>query len=105
MGKAVATRFAEEGASVAICDVSGNRVNEAAEEIRPKLRPGAKLTHLRMNALFEKDVLAFCDQVEKELGPVDILANIVGGIAPGGDFEMPVTELPADRFTKTFELN
>lgn len=105
MGRAVAKRFAEEGASVAICDVSGARVNEAADEIRPKLLQGAKLVSKRMNALFEKDILEFCAEVEQDLGPVDILANIVGGIAPGGSFESPVVEIPTERWGATFELN
>ena len=79
MGKAIAQRFVEAGASVAICDMSARRVDAAAKELRPKLAPGAKLYSERLNVKNDDEVYAYCDSVEASLGPVDILVNVVGG--------------------------
>ena len=43
MGEAVATRLAEEGASLLLTDISGTRLGEAAERIRGRQRQGARL--------------------------------------------------------------
>jgi NAD(P)-dependent dehydrogenase (short-subunit alcohol dehydrogenase family) len=68
IGKALAWRFAEEGAKVAIADL--RRAQEAANEI------GA--LGIEADVGEEDDVVALIDRVEREAGPVDLFAANAG---------------------------
>ncbi|HEX8084214.1 MAG TPA: SDR family oxidoreductase [Solirubrobacteraceae bacterium] len=68
IGKALAWRFAEEGAKVAIADLRG--AQDAASEI------GA--LGIEADVGEEDDVVALIERVERELGPVDLFAANAG---------------------------
>ena len=68
IGKALAWRFGEEGAKVAIADLRGSE--DAAAEI------GA--LGVECDVADERQVVALIDRVEAELGPVDLFAANAG---------------------------
>ena len=104
MGRAVALRFAQEGASLAIGDISGNRLAEAEADIRKELKGGARLAALRGNATVKEEAQALANLALDSFGRVDLLVNIVGGIRAKTMFE-PMLEMDAARWSETLALN
>jgi len=84
IGYASAKRLGEEGASLAIADIS-DEVYDRAKELEAL---GNKVLSLRLDLRKLKDVAAMVDQVLGKYGRIDILANIAGigprGSAPTG---------------------
>ena len=75
IGRAIATRLADEGASVAIADIQ----TEAAERTAAELRAlGAKAIAVKLDVTKFDDAEAAAARVERELGPIDILVNNAG---------------------------
>lgn len=73
IGAAIATRFAEEGALVAIADL-----NTDGELERSLTARGLKAVTVEMNVASEQSVDAAVNEIEKKLGPLDILVNNAG---------------------------
>jgi 3-oxoacyl-[acyl-carrier protein] reductase len=73
IGRAVAERFAAEGARVAVNDLDPQRAAESAQTIGAALAvPADVSSKAQVDAMF--------DRVEAELGPVDVLVNNAGNI-------------------------
>jgi 3-oxoacyl-[acyl-carrier protein] reductase len=72
IGKAFALRFAQEGARVFIPDISLERAEAAAAEIRAG---GGRAAACLCDIADEKSTLNMAEQVVKEFGTVDILIN------------------------------
>lgn len=104
MGRAVALRFAQEGASLAIGDISGNRLAEAEAAIRKELRGNAGLVAARGNTTAKEEARALAQLGLDTFGRVDLLVNIVGGIRAKTMFE-PMLEMDAARWSETLALN
>jgi NAD(P)-dependent dehydrogenase (short-subunit alcohol dehydrogenase family) len=104
MGRAVAERFAREGASLVITDISGNRLSEAAAAITPILAVSRKLVAERADITKADEAAAVIAAGKAELGDVDIIINIVGGIKAKTLFE-PMVTISEDRWNATFDLN
>jgi 3-oxoacyl-[acyl-carrier protein] reductase len=104
MGLAIARRFAEEGASLILTDISGNRLTAAVEAVGATLTPGAKLSSTRANVLVREEAAAVVAAGIGEAGHVDILVNVVGGIRSASMFES-FLEMTEERWNATFELN
>jgi NAD(P)-dependent dehydrogenase (short-subunit alcohol dehydrogenase family) len=81
-GRAIAVRFAEEGARVFAVDASDQRLAETAEKSHQKIQ-----THL-CDVTDGKAVAGMVAACLERFGRVDILVNNVGGSAPGGPVEM-----------------
>jgi hypothetical protein len=81
-GRAIAVRFADEGASVFAVDISEERLAETAEKSHHKIQ-----THL-CDVTDGKAVAAMVAACLERFGRIDILVNNVGGSAPGGPAEM-----------------
>jgi NADP-dependent 3-hydroxy acid dehydrogenase YdfG len=79
IGRATAAALAREGMTVAIGDLDLDVARRAAEDIGP--RTAAFAVDVTDRASFER----FVDDVEAELGPVDVLVNNAG-IMPLGPF-------------------
>jgi NADP-dependent 3-hydroxy acid dehydrogenase YdfG len=79
IGRATAAALAREGMTVAIGDLDLDMARRAAEEIGP--RTAAFELDVTDRASFER----FVDDVEDQLGPVDVLVNNAG-IMPLGPF-------------------
>ncbi len=104
MGSAVAERFAQEGASLILTDISGNRLGQAVETASAALHPEAKLFSQRASVLVREEAKAVVEAGEAEVGPIDILINIVGGIRSAQLFESFLT-MSEERWDATFDLN
>lgn len=77
IGKATALRFAEEGATVIICDL-----NEAAGQETLALL-GEKAAFYKVNVASRADVQAWVDAVKEKFGRVDVLVNNAGILRDG----------------------
>src|SRR5436190_23611769 len=73
IGRAVAERFAAEGARVAVNDVDAQRAAGAAHAIGATLAVAADVSN-------KPQVDTMFDRVEAELGPIDVLVNNAGNI-------------------------
>ena len=76
IGKAIALRFAEEGADVAFTDLV---INEAAEQTVAELEAvGHKVRAYASNAASFDETHAVVEEIHKEFGRIDILVNNAG---------------------------
>ncbi len=104
MGGAVARRFAEEGARLAISDISGTRLTETVAELEPVAGGAANVLGLRADVRSGEECAVFAAAALERFGRVDILVNIVGGIRSQTLFE-PFLAMDETRWDETFELN
>lgn len=102
IGGATALRLAEEGAFVALADVSERRLAATAEAI-VKARPAASLAIYRRNVVDAEEARALLDEIEPSRS-IDILVNVVGGLR-GRDLYCPLEALDETRWDATFDLN
>jgi 2-hydroxycyclohexanecarboxyl-CoA dehydrogenase len=75
IGRAIATRLAEEGAKVAIADIQEDSAASAADELRAA---GLAATAIKLDVTSLDSAVAAVAMVGRELGPVDILVNNAG---------------------------
>lgn len=106
MGMTTARRFAEEGASLIVTDISGSRLDEGVEVLREALNGEDRLVALRADCSVREEVAALVNAGLDKFGRVDILTNIVGGYR-GRDFEglQPMTEMSEARWDSTMAIN
>lgn len=104
MGRAVAERFAREGAALVVTDISGNRLSESIAAINPLLATGAQLVAERADITRAAEATAVVAAAQAALGHVDIVINIVGGIKAKTLFE-PMVTMSEERWDTTFALN
>jgi NAD(P)-dependent dehydrogenase (short-subunit alcohol dehydrogenase family) len=92
IGRALARRFAKEGAKLVVCsDINGAGARAVADEIG-----GIAFT---TNVAREADIVAMIDKVEAEHGPIDLFCSNAG-IGVGGG-----AEAPDDRWQRIWEVN
>ena len=103
MGRAVAERFAAEGASLMLNDISGNRLGQAVEAIGAKRVAGAAVESHRANVTVEAEAEELVVRGREAFGRIDILVNVVGGIR-GALFE-PLSEMSTAHWDDTLDLN
>ncbi|MGH8262597.1 MAG: SDR family NAD(P)-dependent oxidoreductase [Steroidobacterales bacterium] len=87
IGLAIARRFAESGAHIALADRREGAVAQAAESLRAD---GRRTIGLAGDVSRPSDVTALVDAVLEELGRIDILVNnagIMGRVAPLWELE------------------
>ncbi len=104
MGRAVAERFAREGASLVVTDISGTRLSDSATAIEPQLAAGTKLIAERADITQAAEAAGVVAAARAALGYVDIVINIVGGIKAKTLFE-PMVTMSEERWDATFALN
>ncbi|MFL6716096.1 MAG: SDR family NAD(P)-dependent oxidoreductase [Burkholderiaceae bacterium] len=101
MGKAIALRFAAEGAALLLTDISGNRLQHTLAAVGD-LYPEAQVVAARANVLDR-------EEVDRMLGTaatfaaVDILINVVGGLR--GALYSPLLDMDEGRWQQTMDLN
>jgi 3-oxoacyl-[acyl-carrier protein] reductase len=80
IGKATATRFAEEGAKVVICDVREEAGQEMVAALGPEASPSAGSGHsfYKVDVTDRQAVQAWVDDVVARYGRVDVLVNNAG---------------------------
>lgn len=75
IGRAIATRLAQEGAGVAIADINDAGAAQTAQAIRAG---GGNTIAVKLDVTSLEQAAAAVAQVERELGPIDILVNNAG---------------------------
>ena len=94
IGSATARAIAREGARLALGDLDGDLAEGVAKEI------GGQSIGRKLDVTDHAGFAAFLDEVETELGPIDVLINNAG--------IMPVTEFEnegADSIARQLEIN
>jgi 3-oxoacyl-[acyl-carrier protein] reductase len=104
MGSAIAKRFAQEGASLVLTDISARRLEEAVSQTQASLVEGARLYSQRGSVLVRDEARALVEAGVDACGPIDILINVVGGIRSQSLFE-PFLQMSEERWDATMELN
>lgn len=100
MGAAIARRFAEEGASLVLTDISGSRLNATAEALKSRTQVVAH----RADVTVRDEALAVAEAGLTAFGRVDILCNLVGGVRDATLYQ-PVLTMSEKRWDDTFSIN
>ncbi len=99
IGLAAALEYAREGAKVAICGRSAERLSKAAEVFR-QAGFADRLFYRTCNVTLKKDVEAFAAAVSEELGPIDIWVNNAGA-----NIIKPLTGFDEDDYQFLVDIN
>lgn len=92
IGKALAVRFAQAGAKTVVCaDLDEKGAEATAAEINGVAR--------KVNVASEDDIKALIDNVESELGPIDLFCSNAGILVYGGP------EAPNEEWQKIWDVN
>jgi len=83
IGRAIALRFAEEGARVLVADID----ETAAQSVAEKIGDAARALHTEVS--LESDVKAAVEATIEAFGAIDVLVNNAG-IAAAGDWERTI---------------
>ena len=76
IGEAIARRFADAGAAVALCARGAVEIERVAAKIRDK---GGRVLATQVDITVEPEVERFAEAVVAEFGSVDVLVNNAGG--------------------------
>jgi NAD(P)-dependent dehydrogenase (short-subunit alcohol dehydrogenase family) len=90
-GRAIAARFAEEGAAVAATSRTKSQLDETAKQI---ISRGGKALAIAGDATNRTDVARVVDETERRFGPVSILVSNAGLPGPFG----PIGEIDPDEW-------
>jgi NAD(P)-dependent dehydrogenase (short-subunit alcohol dehydrogenase family) len=87
IGREIARQLADQGCSVALCDINAGTAGQAAAEAQASAPDGARVTGHACDVSQEDQVLAFRDEVLREHGSdhVDLVFSNAG-IGGGGSF-------------------
>lgn len=92
IGRGLAIRFAAEGAKCVVCaDVNLAGAEETAREING--------VSIRVDVTSEPDIAALIEQVETEIGPIDLFCSNAGILTLGG------VDAPNDHWQRIWEIN
>ena len=97
IGRAIAERFAREGAAVVVADVDADRADATVAAIDAR---GGTATSAVVDVTDEDQVREMVETAETEFGPVDVLVNNVAMNGRGSLLEMPV-----ERFDQVLAVN
>ncbi len=98
IGRGVALKFAQEGCSVAIADISMKEANDTLAEVSKR---GPEGLAIQCDVTNGKQVRDTVDKVISKYGKVDILVNNVGAIAP----HKPIEDITEEEWDKVLALN
>ena len=99
IGKAIATRLAQDGAAVAIADLQ--KYDQAAAEIARA--SGARTLGLEVDVSSESDVARMAAETAKAFGRIDILVN---NAAIFSSLKLrPFEDIPVEEFRRVMEVN
>lgn len=97
IGRAIATRLAEEGAKVALGDIQEEAAARTAAELRAA---GNEVRAVKLDVTSLDSAIAAVEVVERELGPIDILVNNAGW-----DKLEPFVESTQETWDKVIAIN
>jgi len=99
IGKAIASRLAQLGATVSLCARNARALERTASELSAN---GATVRSQAVDVTNARDVANFIEATEKELGPITILVNNAGIGGPGFG---PVHEKSEDDWQRVLDTN
>lgn len=92
IGRAMAIRFAAEGAKKVICvDVNAAGAEETSKEINGM--------SIEVNVAVEDEISAMIERVEREVGPIDLFCSNAGILTMGG------VEAPNEDWQRIWDIN
>ncbi len=97
MGRATAFLFADEGAKVAVTDLSRERIDAVVDRIRTA---GGTAHGIVLDVTDADAIVAAVEEIRTELGPIDVVVNNAG-LAVGGVLEDPNFE---DEWMKALDV-
>lgn len=97
IGEAVVRALLESDATVAALDCNAKTLNRLVDELKSK---GQKVQAFPVDVSDGKQAAAVVDQVERDLGPIEILVNVAGILRAGR-----VDVLSEEDWDKTFAVN
>jgi short-subunit dehydrogenase len=97
IGKAIAQRFAREGAELLLVDLNESLLRTTANEIAGT---GVTVRTYKLDVTDNPGILALRDQVRREGGPIDVLVNNAGLVFGG-----PFLEVPLEKHLTTYRVN
>ena len=98
IGRAVAERFASEGARVALVDVDEAGLKASVAAVA---RAGGQALAIRADVTRSADVQRYVDTTLEQFGAIDVLHNNAGVL---GDLK-PLTEYPEETFDRVIAVN
>lgn len=99
-GEALARRFAQEGAAVAICDIIP--AEQLEETVGASIKAsGGRVLCFQTDCAQEEPVMAMVERTLAEFGTIDILANVVGIAGPTKD----VWKMSLEEWQHTLAVN
>ena len=99
LGKCIAQRLAEEGATVIIFDLNETAVKSVESELRGE---NLKVDSQLVDVTNERSVVEGFNKVAEEYGQLDIMVNCAGIIGPNG---IKLTEVETSAFDDTLAVN
>ena len=79
IGRGIALKLAQKGASIAIADINLETASQVADEIKAL---GRRVIAIKTDVTVSSQVNQMVEQVLKEFGTVDILVNVAGYVTP-----------------------
>lgn len=104
MGRAIAVRFASEGATVVVTDISQRRLDQCVGELGAIPGRAGDILAVRANVLLKQEAVALARDAVEKFGRVDVLVNVVGGIAGKHPF-CRFLEMDEEQWQATFSFN
>jgi len=99
IGSALAAKLAADGVDVAACDREATAVRDLAERLSSYGLAG-QVTGFRLDVSDTADVESVVASIERDLGPVELLANVAGVLTPA-----PAIEICDADWHTTFAVN
>src|SRR5882762_7775971 len=101
LGLASARRLARDGLTVALADLGADVTQQAAASL-----PGAGHIGLAMDVSDENSVIRAFELVERQLGPIAVLATFAGSLGNAPDGNQPtLAETTLELWNRTFAIN
>jgi NAD(P)-dependent dehydrogenase (short-subunit alcohol dehydrogenase family) len=98
MGRSIASKFAEEGCSIAIADILEEEAQQTAATVKEK---GTDAIVVKCDQTDAGQVKNMVEKTMEKFGRIDILVNTAGvGSSPG-----PIEEYPEDEWHKNIDIN
>ena len=97
LGLGIAKRFSKEGATVAICDLDGEKLQETAEALASM---GSHVIHKACDVTSGEQIDSFLEYVVERAGGVDVLVNNAAFIPAGA----PLENYGEDRYLRTIDV-
>ncbi len=110
IGRAIAMRLAQDGASVVVSDIQGKlNINgntfdksELLKQLVSNINvEGGQAIHQIVDVTRQENIVACLDNVKKSLGPIDILVNNAGSLAGSDNFLQTTPE----QWEQSFKVN